>query len=255
MAQNIWREKVGSTLITIMLTALGAVAFQSAKYAAWDYPDATRASNEWYDTKIEEQKVASERWKDFEDSRREIDKRSRDRRKLLMELMTSLPKRHLDRRRLSDALSSAYSDLGSMSYAPAFGSALEAERAATVEELKVELEGLNLLHNWVENPGNSKAKTKLLLALEQNLYREEQTLNGSLAVSKALHFFLDDQTRELDRDLKRYKKELREQLRSATVAIISLTLSLIGYILLLSYMTPAKSAPAVKEGESKQTSE
>ena len=245
-----WRDKVGSVFVTLVITALGSAAFQSAKYLEIDFHEHRKSSEERFDAKMIAINAPYEYWKKFQESRDKIKKDNDDRDKIFGESLKKLAAGHMDAKKLGDALRTAYRNLGSVSYSPVSGTAMEAERATLVQDLKIQIEGLELLYNWAETPGTLKDKLKLAKAIERNSFQRSQSLNAVVAALEASQIEFDHDKKANDEAGKQYKEELQEDLRSLRMARDVLMGSLVGYVLLVAYVT---SRPKPKTTDEEKT--
>lgn len=240
--ENIWRDKVATVLVTIVLTGLGTVAVQSAKYSFVDYYDVVDASKKTFDAKIAPIEASHKRWKHFADIRKQIMHGVNERSKMITGSEPTEPQNKIDRAKLMDSLRDAYSDMGSISYAPVYGTTMEAQRATLVELLKTDIDGLELLYNWRLSTGahGLRERLKLGISLQKNLFRRAQAANAALATIDAAQIEDDDETRDIGAIRTQYSDEIARALRRAKLATWALVGSLIAYVLLLNYILASK---------------
>ncbi len=248
MAQETnWREKVGSVLLTILITALGSVAVQSAKYIGVDFEEHRKIAQVRMEEKLAATKLPLEYWKGFNDSYVETKNASDQREKVFTETLKDLSASHMDTKKIGHALETAYSNLGTISYAPVLGPAMESERATLVQDIKIEIEGLELLYNWAEMPGTPKEKVKLARALERNQLQRIQTAHASLAAIKA-SMLESDRDKEADAKVwKQNREDYQEDLQTLRMARNALMTSLVGWVWVVSFFIRSKPKPIQEE--------
>jgi hypothetical protein len=182
-----WRDKLSSTLVSILLTALGAVAFQSAKYVAIDYWAEERASL----AQIEQRSRDLKKWSTYHHAFDEIAKKVRERNKQRSALITSnIPpqaKITSSYGKFSKALFDAYDDFGAISHAPILDQEMETTRKITTEETQATIDGLEILTDMsIEKPPLSlDRRLKAANALEKTSRRFVSALSGSISVYEA----------------------------------------------------------------------
>jgi hypothetical protein len=237
MAQSIWHEKVGTVLITIMLTGIGSVALQSAKYMSMDFADRMKHSEERFQAKLALENGPWEYWKKFNEVREPISKNDTERSQILSASLKELHSGPININKLEHALDMAYGDLGSISYAPVFGATMEGERATFTQDLKIQIEGLELLYDFAQGPKSVKELLKLRNGLERNTFHRSQSLRAEVSALNASQFESDRNKKASDEAIRQYKSEMQEHNHWLNVSGISLMASLIAYGLLLHYLT------------------
>jgi hypothetical protein len=248
MAQSIWHEKIGTVLITIMLTAIGSVALQSAKYMEIDFYDQMKLSEERYQANLALESVPLEYWKEFNKVREAVRNNDKERSQVFSTSLKQLSG-HINIRIVGHALDTAYGDLGSLSYAPVSGAMLEAQRTTLIQDLKIQIEGLELLYDFAQKPKSVKELLKLRNGLERNSFHRAQSLRAEVSALNASQFESDRDKKASADALKQYTSEMQEHAHWLNVSIISLMASVIAYGLLLSYLSSGVKAKSDTQGK------
>jgi hypothetical protein len=249
-------DKINTTLITILLTALGTIAFQSVKYLAFDYWAFHREQMETIAAKITSQQNSFTRIKKFKKNVDDVENRLQERDKFITPFYRGGFIKLIDGAKTRQHLAETYTDLGSIAYIPVNGTPFEPYRAAVVDQVKSQIDALEIIERQATRQERHKLLTndeayKVSDELRHTVYHQAEAGAAVVAASSVLDTELDLSSNDATTYLAKAKNERHQHDIWFVVAMLVFALTGLLYIRLLRRITatlmpneipPAKAA-------------
>jgi hypothetical protein len=238
-----WRDRIRGTVITVVMTALGTIGYQSAKYIVVDFDQQIESIQRPVDELHRERERLRRSRNDFQQLTKVAEERSRKRNDYLAALFQKQIQPSELRRLNKEArgmLVDAHSDIGTISGYPAenFDRAYKDE---FTKELRAQVELLEIVSGLRERDLTSSSKVEMLN--NRVLQGELHALEASSASSSSLKFARSELESELaDMDAK--WNDADRQFKSAKSTMYfsywKLVVTAVLYVLILLISFPQK---------------